>query len=241
MSVAVLSGADGELPAREAALARFAVTLTAEPWSLSRGLADGLVEQGFGADAIEAATGVVAMFNYLTRVADATGIEFDYASPLPTFEPDRCSVPAPRPDRDSWPVVAGPLRTFAGFPAVAEAWQRWRGYVFDSDQPLTRRERRVLARVAAEECCDGWRADQLSGYAPETEAETRLVAFARKLSREPWQMQPADLQVLRAAGYAETALLHAISVVALQNADSRLALGLRIAAGSGSPGPTPVD
>jgi hypothetical protein len=38
-------------------------------------------------------------------------------------------------------------------------------------------------------------------------------------------MDPADLQVLRDAGYAEPAVLHVISVTALQNAESRLALG----------------
>ena len=29
------------------------------------------------------------MFNYLTRVADASGIEFDYPAPLPAFQPER--------------------------------------------------------------------------------------------------------------------------------------------------------
>ena len=52
-----------------------------------------------------------------------------------------------------------------------------------------------------------------------------LCVFAGKLSRQPWRMSPADLQALRNAGYPEPALLHAISVVALQNAESRLAMG----------------
>ena len=43
-------------------------------------------------------------------------------------------------------------------------------------------------------------------------------------------MTEADLEGLRAAGYSEEALLHVISVVAHQNADSRLAIGLNAAA-----------
>jgi len=228
MSVTVLSGADIQLPPRAAALARFAVALTAEPWSLTSSVADDLARQGFGEDAIEAATGVVAMFNYLTRVADATGIEFDYTSPLPVFQPDLARPPAARPSRASWPVIPGPARTFPRFPATSEAWERWRGYVFESDQPLTHRERQLLARAAAEECCDRWRADLLLEYQPENEGESQLGEFARKLTRQPWQMQAADLEALRGAGYAETALLHAIAVVALQNADSRVAMGRRV-------------
>lgn len=233
MSVAVLSGAYVQLPPPAAALARFAVTLTAEPWLLTGAIADDLTGQGFGADAIETATGVVATFNYLTRVADASGIEFDYASPLPAFEPDKARTSPARPGRASWPVVPASQRRFTGSAALNEAWDRWRAYVFESAEPLSYRDRQLLARAAAEECCDGWRADQLHAYEPETAAESLLTGFARKLSREPWRMQPADLDTLRAAGYQETALLHVIAVVALQNADSRLAL----ARGVTAPGP----
>lgn len=168
---------------------------------------------------------VVAMFNYLTRVADASGIEFDYVSPLPAFEPERGREPAPRPARESWPVAAAEHRTLPSFPATSEAWQRWHAYVFDSDEPLTRRERGLLASAAAQETCDRTRADELAGHTPGDDREARLDAFARKLSRGPWSMGPADLQSLRDLGYPEPALLHAISVVALQNAESRLAIG----------------
>lgn len=174
---------------------------------------------------MQTATGVVAMFNYLTRVADASGIEFDYESPLPVFQPRRDREPAPRPDRASWPVIGAEFRALPSFPALTEAWGRWHEYVFGSDEPLPRGDRRVLARAAAQECCDRTRADELDGHAPRNATESLLDAFARKLSRQPWGMGPADLASLRAAGYPEPALLHAISVVALQNAESRLAMG----------------
>jgi hypothetical protein len=170
------------------------------------------------------------MFNYLTRVADASGIEFDYASPLPAFRPERDREPAPRPDRGSWPVVAAEFRTLPRFPATSEAWQRWHEYVFDSDEPLTRRQRGLLAAAAAQESCDRARADELAGHTPRDDGEALLDSFARKLSRSPWQSTAADLQTLRDAGHPEPALLHAISVVALQNAESRLAMGRALTA-----------
>jgi hypothetical protein len=162
------------------------------------------------------------MFNYLTRVADASGIEFDYTTPLPAFRPQRDREPVARPAPDAWPVVTAEF---------AEPWQRWHDYLFDADEPLTRRQRLVLARAAALESCDRERADELAQHTPRDAVDAVLDAFARKLSVRPWQMTPADLQALRDAGITERGLLHAMSVTALQNAESRLAVGQALAAG----------
>jgi alkylhydroperoxidase family enzyme len=221
----VLAGDHGELPAQQAALARLAATVTAEPWALTRDVVEDVAAEGVDPDALEAAAGVVALFNYFTRVADATGIEFDYTSPLPAFEADSCRVPAPRPAREAWPLAE--RRDFVRRPRLLAAWQRWREYVLGSPAPLDRRMRRLLAAVAAEECCDAAGFAALTGESPQSPAEEQVVAFARRLSRQPWAMGPDDLNELRAAGYLERALLHAISVVAFQNADSRLAFMLR--------------
>ena len=216
----MLTGQDDELPGRSAALARFAALLTAEPWSITPDIPDLFARHGLDTHAVRTATGVVAMFNYLTRVADASGIEFDYPSPLPEFQPERDQKPVARPDREFWPMVADGRDA-----AMSEPWRHWREYLFDSAEPLSHRERRLLARAAAQECCDRWQADELAEYAPRDDRDALLDSFARKLSRTPWQMAPADLQTLRDAGYAEQAVLHVISVTALQNAESRLALG----------------
>lgn len=227
----MLNGEDDRLPTRAAALAHFAEVVTGRPWSITPEDGARLTAHGLGAGEVEAASGVVAMFNYLTRVADASGIEYDYPSPLPEFRPERAQRPVPRPARDRWPVVAAEYRGFPGIPAMNRAWRDWRAYVFDAGEPLTRRERGLLAAAAAQESCDGLRADELAGFSPRGGTEALLDAFARKLSRRPWQMGPQDLQVLRDAGYGEPALLHAISVTALQNAESRLAMSRALIAG----------
>ena len=225
----MLQRQDDSLAPRARALARMAVTLTAEPWALTAEAVRDAARQGLDEQQIEAAVGVISMFNYFTRVADATGIEFDYQTPLPAFEPDLRQATVPRPDRSgSAGPAAGPRRR-PGHPQLRAAWDAWRAYELETDEPLSQRERRLLASVAAEEATDWAGAEALGGRASGADGDDRLVGFARKLSREPWRMQAADLEGLRASGYSEVAVLHVISVVAHQNADSRLVIGLAAA------------
>jgi alkylhydroperoxidase family enzyme len=227
--LAVLQGDDESLAPRARALARLAATLTAEPWALTLEAVQDVGRQGLDEEQIEVAVGVISMFNYFTRVADATGIEFDYLTPLPAFEPDLCRVAAPRPDRSGSSSRQGERRRRPRHPQLQAAWKSWRAYVLDADKPISRRERHLLASVAAEETTDWEGAEALGGLRVLAEGDDRLVGFARKLSRQPWQMEEADLEGLRASGYSEEAILHVISVIAHQNADSRLVIGLGVA------------
>jgi uncharacterized protein YciW len=226
--LAVLQGEDESLAPHARTLARLAVTLTARPWALTREAVEDARRQGLDEEQIEAAIGVISMFNYFTRVADATGIEFDYPTALPAFEPDLGQVTAPRPDR---PVsFSGPAggRRRPRIGGLRAAWESWRAYVLEADQPISQRERRLLAAVAAEEAADWEGAEALNGVKPGTDGDDQLIGFARKLSRQPWRMGEGDLEQLRSLGYSEKAVLHMISVVAHQNADSRLVLGLGV-------------
>lgn len=220
----MLSGDEDSLSPRARALARLATTLTAQPWAVTSETVRDAVRHGLDADHVESAIGVVAMFNYFTRVADASGIEFDYESPLPAFEPDRGQTAVPRPEASRFDVRATAGQRLPSPGQLRTAWETWRSYLLDTDEPVSRDERRLLARVAAEETADWAGAAELGPAV--SGPDTPLAAFARKLSREPWCMQAGDLESLRAVGYAEPAILHVISVVAHQNATSRLALGL---------------
>jgi alkylhydroperoxidase family enzyme len=192
-----------------------------------------LGRQGLDEEQVEAAIGVISMFNYFTRVADATGIEFDYETPLPAFQPDLSQVTASRPSRPGSSGASGQpagSRRRPGYPRLQAAWETWRAYELETEKPIGLGERRLLASVAAEEATDWEGAEALGGLQFLADADERLVGFARKLSRQPWRMVAADLEGLRAAGYSEEAILHVISVIAHQNADSRLAIGLGAAA-----------
>jgi uncharacterized protein YciW len=222
----VLQGEDESLAPRARTLARLAVTLTAQPWALTPEAVKDADRHGLDKDQIEAAIGVISMFNYFTRVADATGIEFDYPTALPAFEPDRDQVAATRPDHPGSSGQPAGHRRRPDDERLQAAWESWRSYVLDTEEPLSRRERSLLASVAARESGDWEGAEALNGREDLSDGDDRLIEFARKLSRQPWQMEEGDLEGLRAAGYSEKATLHVISVVAHQNADSRLALGL---------------
>ncbi|MDQ2812716.1 MAG: hypothetical protein M3Z75_12820 [Actinomycetota bacterium] len=230
-SLAVLQGDDDSLEPRARALAQVATTLTAEPWALTREAMEGLRRQGLDEAQVEAAVGVISMFNYFTRVADATGIEFDYLTPLPAFKPDLRQVNAPRPGRSvsSRPDAEPRLSPRPRHERLRMAWDSWRSYVLEAGEPLSRPERRRLASVAAEETGDWEGAEALGEGKSAPDSDGVLAGFARKLSRQPWRMVGEDLERLRSAGYSEAAVLHAISVVAHQNADSRLVTGLRAA------------
>ena len=101
--------------------------------------------------------------------------------------------------------------------------------MLETDEPLSRRERRILASVAAQEAADWEGAETLSELSSPEDGDGQLVGFARKLSRQPWRMEAGDLERLRVSGYSERAVLHVISVVAYQSAESRLLAGLAAA------------
>jgi alkylhydroperoxidase family enzyme len=229
VSLAVLQKDDESLPPRARALVRLARGLTAQPWALPTEVVADAARQGLDRDQLEAAVGVISMFNYFTRVADATGIEFDYLSPLPAFEPDVHQAVAPRPSQSgSSEQGLGASRRLPRYQPLRDAWESWRSYVLKSDKPIGQRQRSLLACVAAEESADWDQAGALGGFGSLTTDDDEMVRLARKVSREPWRMTATDLERLRSVGYSDEALLHIISVVAHQNADSRLAAGLRV-------------
>jgi hypothetical protein len=228
--LAVLRGDDESLTPRARALARLAVTLTAEPWALTEDAVDDARGHALDEEQIEAAVGVICMFNYFTRVADATGVEFDYLTPLPAFKPDLERTGTLQPRQSASPRSdAGASRPRPRHRQLRTAWESWRAYALESDGPISPRERRLLAMVAAQEAGEGAGSETLTGLRPLHDGDDRLAGFARKLSREPWRMEAGDLESLRALGYSEEGVLHVISVVSHQNADSRLVIGLRAA------------
>jgi hypothetical protein len=176
------------------------------------------------------------MFNYLTRMADATGVEADYQSPLPRFTYRDITESVPRPGRHEWPPVDRSVQLLSVLPAIDAAWGRWRDYVLDSPDPISVATRQQLRSIAARAACDGALAPADDAYpdganadaaAPSTTGSGQpLAAFAEKLSRTPWLMTQSDVDSLRSTGMDDLSVLHAIAVVSYQSAESRLRIGL---------------
>ncbi|MDI1451005.1 hypothetical protein [Polyangium sp. 6x1] len=220
---------------RDRALSGFAVVMTEAPWSIDAADLDRLRAVGVSEDGVEQAICVASFFNYYTRVADGTGIEFDYDSPLPRLSIDPTREPLPRPPPSDWnPAVDGsrvpvfPRRAFAQ-PLLEE----WHAYHFERDAQLSRRERRILARAAAAELCDAGAVARHEDASPRDPREQALAAYATKLTRTPWAVGAADAATLRAHGLDDPAILAAITLVAHQNTFSRMHHGLAALATSG--------
>jgi uncharacterized protein YciW len=208
------------------ALVQLSRTLTTTPWLIGPEQVAACREAGLAGRAVLIAIHLSAFFNYLTRVADATGIEADYDSPLPALSPDRDRAAPDRPAPDGWPTpVPWADLPGDGVPGARAAWDRWRDYRRTGSASLSAADRRGLAAVAARGCCDAADADP----AAEQGLPRPLREFAEKLTLLPWRMGPDDAAGLRAEGWDDAAILQVIAVVAGQNADSRLRFGLTAA------------
>jgi alkylhydroperoxidase family enzyme len=213
------------LPPLERALARFSTCLSDEPWAVTAADVDELRAAGLSEAAVLHTVVQSAFFNYLNRVADAVGIDFDYASTLPRMEKDEMREPAARPPRDAWPRAdRAPLvaARFAERPATFEAFQKWRAYLMEREAPLSRRDRRVIAAAVATELCDAATLQDLRGSEPADEREHALAAYAVTLTSAPWRLSERSLEPLRALGLDDRALLDVITVAAYQNTASRI-------------------
>ncbi len=205
----------------------FARALTAAPWTIRPADVRGLAEVGLSRTSIVLVVGLVAMFNYLTRVADGTGIEADYETGLPRFVYRGVTESAARPEPAAWPPVDPSIELLSELPDAHAAWCRWRDYVLASPSPIPPAIRGQLRAIAARNACDG--AVVAEQAEPGNAAEglpDALSNFAEKLSRTPWLTVSWDVDALRSAGLDDVAILHVIAVVAYQSAESRLRIGL---------------
>lgn len=215
---------------REKALAGIASLVTEAPWTVDAGDLDRLRAAGLRDDEIVQAVTIAAVFNHLTRAADATGVEPDYASALPRMVVDAARDPLPRPPPDAWPTPA-PRLPLSLRPALEEALVRWRSYARTPTPRLSARDRAVLARTSAHGTCDAAGVAEHAEAVPGTPREQALAAFAERLTLTPWRMRPDDLDALRAHGLDDRSLLEAIAVVGFQNMESRVRLALGNVAG----------
>jgi hypothetical protein len=209
----------------------FAQSLTARPWAVGPTDIRRLSEVGLSRTSIVLVIGLVALFNYLTRVADGTGVEADYGTELPQFVYRGVTESVPRPGPQEWPPVDRSIGSLALLTDVHAAWCRWRDYVLEGPSPISRATRHQLRLIAARSACDG--AIGQSGKATPREVAwsgtgpgDTLSRFAEKLSRAPWLMEAADAAALRSIGMDDLSILHVIAVVAYQSAESRLRIGL---------------
>lgn len=209
---------------RERALAGFAHVLTEVPWSVDAEDIARLRQADISEEGIEQAILVTAFFNYFPRVADGTGIEFDYESPLPRLTADTTREALPRLPESDWnPAVNGSrVPAFARAPQVASLLEPWRVFHMDRTEPLSQRMRHLLIRTVTHDLCDSAALVHWRDVHPSNESEKRLSHFAEKLTKTPWAMSALDIDALRSVGLSDEEVLAAITLIAYQNAISRM-------------------
>ncbi|MFT3836987.1 MAG: hypothetical protein QM723_08320 [Myxococcaceae bacterium] len=201
--------------------------LAEAPWTIERSDLEALARAGMSEPSILHAVVLASYFNYLNRVADAVDIEFDYDSPLPKMRVDRSREPLPLPEPAAWPQRPAPLAmTLAQRPNTHAPFRQWEQYVLEREAPLSRRDRRVLARAVAASLADRRGHLRFEDAAPTNAREQLLARFGELLTRAPWRLSDAVLAELRSLGLDDLGLLDAISVASFQNTASRLSLVL---------------
>ncbi len=204
--------------------------MTEAPWSLGDGHVENLRAAGVSDEGMAQTAAIGAIFGYLPRVADATGIEFDYDSPLERLHVDLSRDALPRPHFEQWPGIAPGLPPLlaAKMPATAAAFGAWHAYIFERDHSISRRDRAVLARAASWATCDATEVEFYGDATARTPREEAFAAFATKLSLTPWRMVESDLGMLRNEGLDDVGILDVGSVVSFENAWTRLRMSLAV-------------
>ena len=206
---------------RRRALAELAVTVTVEPWTLSRTHHQTAHTAGLSDDDILHAIVLSSYFGHLNRIADAVAVPLDYAVQLPVPPPDP-SVPAFAPSPIA--VTGRPAIELSRRPATAAALAAWRTYTFDRDAPLARRQRTVLARWVSTFLGDGGIStpDDLT----QNPIDDALRALAETVTLAPWTLSDASFDQLRGHGLDDAALFDACAVVTSAGVFSRVTVAL---------------
>jgi uncharacterized protein YciW len=209
----------------------FARSLTARPWTIGPADIRRLSAAGLPRTSIVLVIGLVALFNYFTRIADGTGIEADYETELPEFVYRGVTESVRRPEPAEWSPVDHSIELLCLVTDAHAAWCRWRDYILESPSPIPAATRHQLRVIAARNACDGAiappdQADSDDAAASPPELPDALSNFAEKLSRTPWLIASSDVDVLRLTGMDDLSILHVIAVVGYQSAESRLRIGL---------------
>lgn len=221
----------------------FVEKLTLAPWLTEEDDVEGLRRAGWSdLEALHVVLGC-AHFNYLNRMADGTGIRFEYASELPPSPPrasrapmeSRPSRPRERDGRMAWvvidadPVVAAdpdePLhlyRAMGGNPEAAAGARRWRAYqlagTLDLDAPL--RARIALFVAALDRCAYGlsWSRQRLESLGAAGDLEALLQGEIPERASERERLILAHARLLtRAPGSTREAQLDELRAAGLDD------------------------
>jgi alkylhydroperoxidase family enzyme len=202
-------------------LGELTILIAEAPWQLTRDHMTRAMAAGLSEEDILHVVLIDALFGHLNRIADATGVPLDYNVKL--------QPPAIDPSVPPWPAAPKPMTQrsaidLARRPATAAALSEWRNYVFHRDEPITRRQRTLIARWVATWLGDG-------GISPPTDLtvnplDDTLRTVAEVVTLAPWRLSDATYAPLRAVGFDDAAIFDVCVTASTAGVFSRIEVAL---------------
>jgi hypothetical protein len=204
------------------ALVRLAVAVTEHPWAitgaeLSRARAAGLDDAGILHAVLQA-----SLFGHFNRIADAVGVDVDYPDSFGAPHVVPATPPYLWPTSVPDPHVARPI-DLASRPGAVDLATAWERYALDRDEPLTRRQRSLVAGAVAERLGDA----STPPLTPDTDLDRALVDLADLVTLAPWKLGPAAYTPIRQLGLADdAAVFDAVATASSAGVFSRIRVTL---------------
>jgi alkylhydroperoxidase family enzyme len=191
------------------------------PWKLTRDHLTRAMAAGLSEEDILHVVLIDALFGHLNRIADATGVALDYDVKL--------QPPAIDPSVPPWPCAPRPVThrsaiDLARRPATAAALIEWRNYVFHRDEPISRRQRTLIARWVAAWLGDGGISPPADMTANPLDDAVRGVAEVVTLA--PWRLSDETYSPLRAVGFVDAAIFDVCASASTAGVFSRIEVAL---------------
>jgi alkylhydroperoxidase/carboxymuconolactone decarboxylase family protein YurZ len=192
--------ADRHPNSRIRALARLTVEVTERPWALTGASLVSARAAGLEDASVLHAILQTSLFGHLNRIADAVGVELDYADSFGAPHVEPATPPYLWPDTVPDPAAPQPIALESRAGAL-DLMSAWRAYVLERDAPLTRRQRALVAHAVAVRLGDA----SVPPVEPETPFDRALTDLADIVTRAPWQLGATAYAPLRAHGLSDDA------------------------------------
>lgn len=207
-------------------VAQLVQKITETPWRLGPADRTQAHAAGLSDEALFQVVLLSAFFGHLNRIADAVGVELDYAVALTPPHAEPTTPPYLRPEKEEWPT-AGPQPLSVDLrPSVVAPLAAWRSHALLREAPLSQKQRAVIAHAVAVRLGDAATVREHDA-APLTQLDEALVAAADEVTLAPWRLGAETVARLRAAGlHDEPVIFDALATASACATFSRIYVAL---------------
>jgi alkylhydroperoxidase family enzyme len=205
-------------------LTRLTVQVTERPWALSGVELRRASAAGLDDAAVLHAILQTSLFGHLNRIADAVGVDADYPDTFGAPQLVPSTPPYLVPTAAEVPDLAAPRPIeLAIRDGAVDLLAAWTSHAMDRDEPLTRRQRSVIAAAVAVRLGDA----SVPPAEPATALDRALVELADVVTLAPWRLGPAAYEPVRGLGLVDDeAVFDAVATASTCTVSSRIAVAL---------------